>query len=201
MAERGANAARGAAGVGETAPTAVVVPKSRDPVLVGVASALRSTLLDVSDRESAPVTLDIHQILAILPHRFPFVMVDRVTEIVAGKSIRGHKCVSYNEPWFPGHFPQRPIMPGVLILEALAQIGGILAYASDPFDPTSNLMFFLGIDKAKFRRTVVPGDRLDLHVEVVHHRTNVWKLRGEASVDGTLCAEGELLASIVDRKP
>ncbi len=147
------------------------------------------------------VNLDIHQILSILPHRYPLVMVDRVTEIVPGKSISGHKCVSFNEPWFPGHFPQRPIMPGVLILECLAQIGGILAYSSDPFDPASNLMFFLGIDKAKFRRVVTPGDRLDLHVTVLHHRSNVWKLRGEASVEGTLCAEGELLASIVDRKP
>ena len=145
--------------------------------------------------------LDIHKILQVLPHRFPFVMVDRVVEITPGKSIRGHKCVAYNEPWFPGHFPSRPIMPGVMILEALAQIGGILAYASEPFDPTTNLMYFLGIDKAKFRKPVVPGDRLDLFVEVLHHRSNVWKLRGEASVDGTLCAEGELLASIVDRTP
>jgi 3-hydroxyacyl-[acyl-carrier-protein] dehydratase len=124
-----------------------------------------------------------------------------VTEIAAGKFIRGHKCVSYNEPFFQGHFPDRPIMPGVLILEALAQIGGILAYASEPFDPTTNLMFFLGIDKAKFRRTIVPGDRMDLHVAVLHHRSNVWRFRGEASVDGTRCAEAELLASIVDRQP
>src|SRR5690606_2064138 len=136
-----------------------------------------------------------------LPHRFPFVMVDRVTEAVPGKCIRGHKNVTYNEPWFPGHFPQRPIMPGVLILESLAQIGGILAYVSEPFDATQSLMFFLGIDKAKFRRTVEPGDRLDLFVEVLHHRSNVWKLRGEASVEGTLSAEGELLASVVDRQP
>lgn len=128
-------------------------------------------------------------------------MVDRVTEIVANKSIRGHKCVAYNEPWFPGHFPARPIMPGVLILESLAQIGGILAYASDPFDATNHLMFFLGIDKAKFRRTVEPGDKLDLFVEVIHHRSNVWKFRGEASVEGSLCAEAELLASVVDRTP
>ncbi|KYF79920.1 beta-hydroxyacyl-ACP dehydratase [Sorangium cellulosum] len=128
-------------------------------------------------------------------------MVDRVTQVTANKSIRGYKCVAYNEPWFQGHFPQRPIMPGVLILESLTQLGGILAYASDPFDATSNLMFFLGIDKAKFRHTVTPGDRLDLYVEVLHHRSNVWKLRGEASVDGTLCAEGEMLASIVDREP
>lgn len=127
-------------------------------------------------------------------------MVDRVTEILPGKSIRGHKMVSYNEPWCQGHFPGRPILPGVLIIESLAQIGGILAYASEPFDTHQSLMYFLGIDKAKFRHTVTPGDRLDLMVEVLHHRSNVWKLRGEATVDGTLCASGELLASIVDRK-
>jgi 3-hydroxyacyl-[acyl-carrier-protein] dehydratase len=153
------------------------------------------------DKRADPVSLEIHQILSILPHRFPFVMVDRVTEVVKGEYIRGHKCVSYNEPFFPGHFPQRPIMPGVLILESLAQIGCILAYISEPFDPTSNLMYFLGIDKAKFRRTVVPGDRMDLYVEVTHHRSNVWKFSGEVTVDGTVCAEGELLASIVDRQP
>ncbi len=145
--------------------------------------------------------IDVHRILRILPHRYPFVMVDRVTEIAAGKHIRGHKSVAYNEPWFPGHFPGRPIMPGVLILESLAQIGGMLAYASDPFDAATHLMFFLGIDKCKFRRTVEPGDRLDLYAEVLHHRSNVWKLRGEASVDGALCAEAELLASVVDREP
>jgi 3-hydroxyacyl-[acyl-carrier-protein] dehydratase len=149
----------------------------------------------MSDR---PVQLDIVKILEVLPHRYPFVMVDRVTEIEAGKSIRGHKMVSYNEPWCVGHFPGRPIMPGVLVIESLAQIGGILAYASDPFDAGSSLMYFLGIDKAKFRRPVTPGDRLDLHVEVVHHRGNVWKLRGQATVDGALAAQGELLASIVD---
>jgi 3-hydroxyacyl-[acyl-carrier-protein] dehydratase len=144
-------------------------------------------------------TLDIKRILEILPHRWPFVLVDRVNEVVGHEYIRGHKCVSMNEPWFQGHFPGHPIMPGVLILEALAQIGGILAYASEPFDAASSLMFFLGIDKAKFRRPVMPGDRLDLEVRVLHHRSNVWKLKGEASVEGTLCAEGELLASVVDR--
>ena len=143
--------------------------------------------------------LDIDRILRILPHRWPFVMVDRVTELVPHEVIRGHKCVSMNEPWFLGHFPQNPIMPGVLVIEALAQIGGILAYASEPFDEATSLLYFLGIDKAKFRRPVVPGDRLDLEVTVIQHRTNVWKLKGEASVDGTLCAQGELLASVVDR--
>lgn len=143
--------------------------------------------------------LDIERILRILPHRWPFVLVDRVTEIVPGERIRGHKCVSMNEPWFLGHFPKHPIMPGVLIIEALAQIGGILAYATEPFDDTTSLLYFLGIDRAKFRRPVIPGDRLDLEVSIVNHRTNVWKLKGEASVDGTLCAQGELLASVVDR--
>ena len=147
---------------------------------------------------SAPA-LDIDRILQILPHRWPFVLVDRVTEIVEHERIRGHKCVSMGEPWFQGHFPGRPVMPGVLILEALAQLGGILAYASDPFDASSSLMYFLGIDKAKFRRIVIPGDRLDLEVSVIHHRSNVWKLRGEASVEGALCAQGELLASVVRR--
>lgn len=155
----------------------------------------------MSERDKPPLQLDIVQILQILPHRYPLVMVDRVTEVDPGKSILGHKSVAYNEPWFPGHFPQRPIMPGVLILECLAQIGGILAYASEPFDPSANLMYFLAIDKAKFRHTVVPGDRLDLRCDVLHHRSNVWKFKGQATVEGKLCAEGELLASIVDRQP
>lgn len=146
------------------------------------------------------VKIQISKVLEILPHRYPFVMVDRVTEIVPGKSIRGHKMVSYNEPWSQGHFPNSPILPGVLIVEALAQIGGILAYSSEPFDTRQSVMYFLGIDKTKFRHTVTPGDRLDLFVEVVHHRSNVWKLRGEATVEGALCAQGELLASIVDRE-
>lgn len=143
--------------------------------------------------------LDIEHILRILPHRWPFVLVDRVTDVVPNERIRGHKCVSINEPWFLGHFPKHPILPGVLVVEALAQIGGILAYASEPFDETTSMLYFLGIDKAKFRRPVTPGDRLDLEVTVMQHRTNVWKLRGEASVDGTLCAQSELLASVVDR--
>ena len=148
-----------------------------------------------------PVSLEIARILEILPHRYPFVLVDRVDAVEKGKRIVGRKMVSANEPWCPAHFPGRPIMPGVLILEALVQLGSILAYASEPFDMSRSLMYFLGIDKAKFRHTVQPGDRLDLYVEVLHHRSNVWKLRGEAIVDNAVCAEGELLASIVDRQP
>jgi 3-hydroxyacyl-[acyl-carrier-protein] dehydratase len=146
------------------------------------------------------VKIEIPKILEILPHRYPFVLVDRVTDVEPGEHIQGFKMVSYGEPWVQGHFPGRPIMPGVLILEALAQIGGILAYVSEPFDASRSLMYFLGIDKAKFRHTVTPGDRLDLQVKVMHHRSNVWKLRGEATVGNTLCAQGELLASIVDQE-
>ena len=149
--------------------------------------------------QAVPPVIDIERILQILPHKWPFLLVDRVTEVLPGQVVRGHKCVTINEPWFLGHFPQHPVMPGVLILESLAQIGGILAYATDPFDLSQSFMYFLGIDRAKFRRPVIPGDRLDLEVRVVHHRENVWKLKGVASVDGTLCAEGELLASVVDR--
>jgi 3-hydroxyacyl-[acyl-carrier-protein] dehydratase len=150
---------------------------------------------------SERIHLDINKILRVLPHRFPFILVDRITRVVPKQSIDGHKCVAFNEPWFLGHYPSRPIMPGVLIVEALAQIGSILAHVSDPFDAEKSLMYFLGIDKVKFRHPVVPGDRLDLHVEVIQHKSNVWKLRGEASVDGALCAQGDLLASIVDRAP
>lgn len=149
--------------------------------------------------EKRSTQLDIERILRILPHRWPFVLVDRVTEVVPGARIHGHKCVSMNEPWFQGHFPKNPIMPGVLVIEALAQIGGILAYATEPFDESTSLLYFLGIDKAKFRRPVIPGDRLELEVSIVQRRTNVWKLKGQASVEGTLCAQGELLASVVDR--
>jgi 3-hydroxyacyl-[acyl-carrier-protein] dehydratase len=154
-------------------------------------------LTETPPKELKP--LSINEVLSILPHRYPFVMVDRVTEVTPGKSARGLKCVAYNEPWFPGHFPARPIMPGVLIIEALAQLGGVLAHATDPFDASAKIMLFLGIDKARFRRPVVPGDRLELMVEILQRRTSIWKLRGEARVDGALCAQGELLASIVDR--
>ena len=133
------------------------------------------------------------------PASFPYPMLDRVVAVDAGVRARAMKCVSANEPWCQGHFPGQPVFPGTLILESLSQIGAILAYASEPFDVSRSLMYFLGVDKVKFRNTVVPGDRLDLKVDVVQHRTNTWKLSGEATVDGLLAAHAELLASIVDR--
>ena len=108
--------------------------------------------------------------------------------------------VSIGEIWCQGHFPGRPIMPGVLVIESLMQLSAILAYASDPFDVTTSLMYFLGIEKAKFRRPVTPGDKLDLEVNVIQHRTNVWKFRGEACVDGSTAATAEFVASVVDRE-
>lgn len=146
------------------------------------------------------VTFDLTRILRILPHRAPFVLLDRVTEIEPRKSARALKCVTYNEPFFPGHFPGKPIFPGVLILEALAQLIGVLAYASEPFDSSQKIMYFMGIDRARFRAPVVPGDRMELEVEVIQRKSNIWKCAGTAKVDEALCAEAELLAAIVDRE-
>jgi 3-hydroxyacyl-[acyl-carrier-protein] dehydratase len=120
-----------------------------------------------------PTTIEIDRILQILPHRWPFVMVDRVTDVVPKERIVGHKCVTMGEPWAQGHFPARPILPGVLIIEALAQIGGILAYASEPFDASSSLMYFLGIDKAKFRRPGRPPRPRGHHPPPPHERVEV----------------------------
>ncbi len=142
----------------------------------------------------AHVTFDLTRILRILPHRAPFVLLDRVIEIEPRKSARALKCVTYNEPFFPGHFPGKPIFPGVLILEALAQLIGVLAYASEPFDSNQKIMYFMGIDRARFRAPVVPGDRMELAVEVIQRKSNIWKCAGTAKVDEALCAEAELLA-------
>jgi 3-hydroxyacyl-[acyl-carrier-protein] dehydratase len=149
--------------------------------------------------ERAPVRLDISKILEILPQRYPFVLVDRVTDVIAGESARGHKMVTHGELWSPGHFPRSPVMPGLLVLEALAQLAGILAYVSEPFDPSRSQLYLLGIDKAKLRHRVIPGDRLDLAVSVAQHRSNTWKFDAEATVDDTLCARAEFMASVVDR--
>jgi 3-hydroxyacyl-[acyl-carrier-protein] dehydratase len=149
---------------------------------------------------STHVAFDLSRILRILPHRSPFVLLDRVTDIQPRKSARALKCVTYNEPFFPGHFPGKPIFPGVLILEALAQLIGVLAYASEPFDSNQKIMYFMGIDRARFRTPVVPGDRMVLDIEVLQRKSNIWKCAGTASVDEAVCAEAELLAAVVDRE-
>jgi 3-hydroxyacyl-[acyl-carrier-protein] dehydratase len=138
--------------------------------------------------------------LEILPQRHPLVLVDRVTDVVAFESINGHKMITYSDFWCAGHLPGAPLMPGSLVIEALVQVCSLLAYASEPYNPTTSRLYLLGIDKAKFRHSVAPGDRLDLYAKVVQHRTNTWKFSTEATVEGTLCAQADILASIVDHR-
>jgi 3-hydroxyacyl-[acyl-carrier-protein] dehydratase len=142
--------------------------------------------------------LDIRAIERILPHRYPFLLVDRVDEIGADKLV-ARKLVSRNEPHFNGHFPGHPVMPGVLIIEALAQAGALLAAQTVGFDPGKQVIYFMAIDKARFRKPVVPGDLLMLEVTPLRKGGAIWKLRGEAKVDGAVVAEAELLASIQPR--
>jgi 3-hydroxyacyl-[acyl-carrier-protein] dehydratase len=125
-------------------------------------------------------------------------MLDRVTEIEPRKSARGIKAVSANEPAVRGHFPTQPVFPPTLCLEAAAQLMCVLLYASDALDPTSQQFALAGVDKTKFRQSVVPGDRMDLFVRVIHHRSNIWKCSAIVSVDDVLCVEAELLAAVQD---
>jgi 3-hydroxyacyl-[acyl-carrier-protein] dehydratase len=142
--------------------------------------------------------LDIRAIERILPHRYPFLLVDRVDEIGDDKIV-ARKLVSRNEPHFNGHFPGHPVMPGVLIIEALAQAGALLAAQLVGFDAATQVIYFMAIDKARFRKPVVPGDLLMLEVVPLRKGGAIWKLRGEAKVDGVVVAEAELLASIQPR--
>jgi beta-hydroxyacyl-ACP dehydratase FabZ len=145
--------------------------------------------------------VDIREIQAFLPHRYPFLLVDRVVELTDDKIV-ALKNVTANEPHFQGHFPGHPIMPGVLIIEALAQAGGILALSvikKGGTDITKKLIFFMGIDKAKFRRPVVPGDQLRLQVVPLRKGGNIWKMRGEAFVADDLVCEAEFLATLADK--
>ena len=142
---------------------------------------------------------DINQILQFLPHRYPFVLVDRITEISKGKRIVGLKNVTINEPFFQGHFPQTPVMPGVLIIEAIAQVGGVLVYDSLPEEERKGVVYFMGIDKARFRKPVVPGDQLVIDVVWTKKRANVSKMAGKALVDGELVTEAEIMAMIGEK--
>jgi len=142
--------------------------------------------------------LDIRAILGILPHRYPFLLVDRIVSIEEGKRIIGIKNVTFNEPFFQGHFPGNPVMPGVLIVEAMAQVGAVLLLRGVP-DREHKLVYFAGIDRARFRRPVTPGDQVRFEVEVLKVRSRSARLRGEAFVDGAMVAEAELFSSMVDR--
>ncbi|MFZ1983965.1 MAG: 3-hydroxyacyl-ACP dehydratase FabZ [Desulfatitalea sp.] len=139
--------------------------------------------------------LDIRAIMKHLPHRYPFLLIDRILTLVPDQSITGLKNVTINEPYFQGHFPGTPIMPGVLIVEALAQAGGVLAMVSIPDTSEGTLMYFMGLDQVKFRKPVVPGDQLILEVEIIKRRGKVLKLSGTAKVDGQIAAEAQLMAT------
>jgi 3-hydroxyacyl-[acyl-carrier-protein] dehydratase len=149
------------------------------------------------------LVLNVTQIQKILPHRFPFLLIDRVTDMVASESIVAYKNVSISEPVFQGHFPDHPIYPGVMIVEGMAQAGGVLAFKSlseeDQKDIENKVVYFMSIDKCKFRAPVTPGDKLEYRISVIKHRGNIWMLKGEAFVDDTLVTEAELKAMIVDK--
>lgn len=141
-------------------------------------------------------TLDIHEILKHLPHRYPFLLIDRVLEYVPESHLIGIKNVTFNEPYFTGHFPQRPVMPGVLILEALAQATGILAFKTVGRIPDENtLYYFVGIDNARFKQPVEPGDQLRLEVKYIKRMRGIWKFTGIATVDGNLVCEAEIMCA------
>ena len=145
---------------------------------------------------SKPPFMDIQAILKQLPHRYPFLLLDRVIDCTPGESLTALKNVTINEPFFPGHFPQRAVMPGVLILEAMAQATGLLAFATIGHPPGPNeLYYFVGIDKARFREMVVPGDQILFKVKILAAKRNIWKFAGVAEVDGKVAAEAELMCA------
>ena len=139
--------------------------------------------------------IDIKEIMRLLPHRYPFLLVDRILEVEKAKSITGLKNVTINEPFFQGHFPSEPVMPGVLILEGMAQAGGILAFHSLPEMVGEKLIYFAGIDKVRFRQPVVPGDQMIFEMAVLKQKGKIWKMSGKAKVNGNLVAEAELIAA------
>jgi beta-hydroxyacyl-ACP dehydratase FabZ len=142
--------------------------------------------------------IGIAEILKILPHRYPFLLVDRILEVEMGKRIVGIKNVTFNEEFFQGHFPGNPVMPGVLILETMAQVAAIGLLGVVP-EPEKKLLYFSGVDRCKFRRPVFPGDQLRIEAEILNLRSRACKSRAVATVDGALCTEAELLSTLVDR--
>ncbi|MFN3827563.1 MAG: 3-hydroxyacyl-ACP dehydratase FabZ [Micavibrio sp.] len=142
--------------------------------------------------------IDINRIMAMIPHRYPILLVDRILEFVPGESAVGLKNVTMNEPHFQGHFPQFPVMPGVLIVEAMAQTAAIMVVQTLGKEAEGKLVYFMGIESAKFRKPVTPGDSLHIHVTKIQNRKAVWKFRGEARVGDTLHAEAEFSAMIMD---
>ena len=155
-----------------------------------------STTRDDDGQE--PLALDAVQIQALIPHRYPFLLIDRILELEPGKRAVGEKLVSIGEPFFQGHFPDYPIMPGVLIIEAMAQTAAVLVVHTLGPEAEGKLVYFMSVDNARFRRPVVPGDCLEVHVTKQRNRGNVWKFEGEAKVEGRLVAEAVFAAMIMD---
>ena len=148
------------------------------------------------------MTMDVMEIQQILPHRYPFLLVDRVTDLVKNESITSFKNVSISEPVFQGHFPDHPIYPGVMILEGMAQAGGILAFKSMDMtkeEAANKVVYFMSIDKAKFRAPVKPGDKLEYRISVLKNKGSVWMLKGEAFVDDRMVSQAEFKAMIIDK--
>jgi 3-hydroxyacyl-[acyl-carrier-protein] dehydratase len=154
--------------------------------------------MDAVAGEAQPAELNVLQIMDLLPHRYPFLMIDRMIEIVPFESAVGIKNVSMNEPHFQGHFPGRPIMPGMLIIESMAQTAASLVMYSLGLSGQGRLVYFMSVEEARFRRPVVPGDQLRVHVQKQRRRGNVWRFSAEARVDGTLAAEATYTAMIAD---
>jgi 3-hydroxyacyl-[acyl-carrier-protein] dehydratase len=148
---------------------------------------------------AAATSVDIKRILQMIPHRYPMLMVDRVVDMQLDRSAVGIKNVSINEPFFQGHFPSEPVMPGVLIVEAMAQTAAVLVVSTFGTGSEGKLVYFMSIDGVRFRRPVIPGDRLELHVEKIQSRANVWTFSGKAIVEGKLAAEATFAAMIRDR--
>ncbi len=144
--------------------------------------------------------IQINEIMEILPHGYPFLLVDRIVELELGKRIVGIKNVTINEPFFQGHFPGQPIMPGVLIVEAMAQTAGVLAFKSMPDELRKKVVYFMAIDKVRFRRPVLPGDQIRMEMVVARHRKSVWSFTGKAYVEDQLAAEAELLAMLGEKE-
>lgn len=143
--------------------------------------------------------LDVNQIMEILPHRYPFLLVDKIVEVDPGKRIVGIKNVTINEPFFPGHFPGHPIMPGVLIIESMAQISAIMAYLATKEEDRDKVTYFMAIDNARFRKPVKPGDQLRIEAETIFCKRGIWSMACKAYVDGTLVTEAELKATLTDK--
>ncbi len=154
--------------------------------------------MDQAKMKNGTAEIDINRIMEMIPHRYPFLLIDKVIDVVSDQSAVGIKSVSINEPFFQGHFPGHPVMPGVLIIEAMAQTSAVLVVHTMGEDAKGKLVYFMSVDHARFRKPIVPGDIIHVHVTKQRSRGNVWKFKGEARVEGTLMAEATYTAMIMD---